>query len=70
MFDGRTEIAWFPGDLPDDPESVFEGGASPTVRFARFRPPKLEKTAEGLTLSLPHIRLDRALEFLLGDRLA
>ena len=71
MFDGRTEIAWFPGDLPDDPESVFEGGARrPTVRFARFRPPKLERTAEGLTLSLPHIRLDRALEFLLGDRLA
>ncbi len=70
-FDGRTEIAWFPGDLPDDPESVFEGASGVTaVRFARFRPPKLEKTAEGLTLSLPHIRLDRALEFLLGDRLA
>ena len=69
-FDGRTEIAWFPGDLPDDPESVFEGGSTTAVRFARFRPPKLEKTAEGLTLSLPHIRLDRALEFLLGDRLA
>ena len=70
-FDGRTEIAWFPGDLPDDPESVFEDGAdTPEVRFARFRPPKLERTAEGLTLSLPHIRLDRALEFLLGDRLA
>ncbi len=71
VFDGRTEIAWFPGDLPDDPESVFEGGKGATaVRFARFRPPKLERTAEGLTLSLPHIRLDRALEFLLGDRLA
>ena len=24
----------------------------------------------GLTLSLPHIRLDRALQFLMGDRLA
>ncbi len=71
VFDGRTEIAWFPGDLPDDPESVFEGGHdAANVRFARFRPPRLEKTAEGLTLSLPHIRLDRALEFLLGDRLA
>ena len=45
--------------------------AAPTdVRFVRFRPPKLERTAEGLTLSLPHIRLDRALEFLLGDKLA
>jgi uncharacterized protein len=70
-FDGKTEIAWFPGDLPDDPESVFQaGGKGLGVRFARFRPPKLERTAEGLTLSLPHIRLDRALEFLLGDRLA
>jgi predicted YcjX-like family ATPase len=40
------------------------------LRFLRFRPPKLERTAEGVTLSLPHIRLDRALEFLLGDKLA
>jgi predicted YcjX-like family ATPase len=36
----------------------------------RFRPPALERTAEGLTLSLPHIRLDRALDYLIGDRLA
>ena len=40
------------------------------IRFVRFRPPKLERTAEGVTLSLPHIRLDRALQFLIGDRLA
>jgi predicted YcjX-like family ATPase len=42
----------------------------PPIRFVRFRPPKLERTAEGMTLSLPHIRLDRALQFLIGDRLA
>jgi predicted YcjX-like family ATPase len=36
----------------------------------RFRPPRLERTAEGVTLSLPHIRLDRALQFLIGDHLA
>ena len=71
IFDGKAEIALFPGDLPADPETVFKPGSTPTdVRFVRFRPPKLERTAEGLTLSLPHIRLDRALEFLLGDRLA
>ena len=65
IFDGATEIALFPGDLPSEPT------AEPTeVKFVRFRPPKLERTAEGLTLSLPHIRLDRALEFLLGDKLA
>ena len=73
LFDGKTEIAMFPGDLPDEPQAVFdnrkqEPGAA--LRFVRFRPPKLERTAEGLTLSLPHIRLDRALEFLIGDRLA
>jgi hypothetical protein len=71
IFDGKTEIAFFPGDLPNDPESVREvGRTSAPLRFVRFRPPTLERTAEGVTLSLPHIRLDRALEFLIGDRLA
>ncbi|MBN8994682.1 MAG: YcjX family protein [Rhizobiales bacterium] len=69
-FDGTSEIAMFPGDLPDDPAPVFTSGAPVPLRFVRFRPPKLEQTAEGLTLSLPHIRLDRALEFLIGDRLS
>ncbi len=73
-FDGKTETAIFPGDLPDKPGKVFEKAAdrdsTAALRFVRFRPPKLEKTAEGVTLSLPHIRLDRALQFLIGDRLA
>ena len=77
-FDGKTETAIFPGDLPEDFNAVFERSAhvgkqqnaEPPVRFVRFRPPKLERTAEGVTLSLPHIRLDRALQFLIGDRLA
>lgn len=75
--DGETEVAAFPGDLPADPDSLFDnnsvstsGDGSDTWRFLRFRPPELQKTAEGLTLSLPHIRLDKALQFLLGDRLA
>jgi predicted YcjX-like family ATPase len=72
VFDGETEIAIFPGDLPSDPDAVFarNGAGELPLRFVRFRPPRLERSAEGLTLSLPHIRLDRALEFLLGDRLA
>ena len=37
-------------------------------RFLRFRPPLLERTADGEP-ALPHIRLDRALQFLIGDRL-
>jgi predicted YcjX-like family ATPase len=73
-FDGETETAIFPGDLPERPGKVFEKAGADEVpdplRFVRFRPPKLERTAEGVTLSLPHIRLDRALQFLIGDRLA
>jgi predicted YcjX-like family ATPase len=69
-FDGTAEIAMFPGDLPDDAASVFAADLPVPLRFVRFRPPRLEQTAEGLTLSLPHIRLDRALEFLIGDRLS
>ena len=77
-FDGKTETAIFPGDLPAKIDLVFEQGATLSgkeksealVRFVRFRPPKLESTADGLTLSLPHIRLDRALQFLIGDHLA
>ena len=50
--------------------SAFRADAEPTaLRFVRFRPPKLERTAEGMTLSLPHIRLDRALEGHSGQRL-
>jgi predicted YcjX-like family ATPase len=74
-FDGKSETAVFPGDLPADPSALFDakagnGGHDEVVRFVRFRPPRLERTATGATLSLPHIRLDRALQFLIGDRLA
>ncbi|TIU95058.1 MAG: YcjX family protein, partial [Mesorhizobium sp.] len=83
-FDGRTETAIFPGDLPEKIDAVFDvsgpdhrqtpghrqSNEDPAIRFVRFRPPKLERTAEGVTLSLPHIRLDRALQFLIGDHLA
>lgn len=68
-FDGETETAIFPGDLPASPDAILKPNGN-QIRFVRFRPPKLERTAEGLTLSLPQIRLDRALQFLLGDRLA
>lgn len=73
-FDGESETAIFPGDLPENPSVLFDetttNDPETDLRFVRFRPPQLEKTAEGLTLSLPHIRLDRALEFLLADQLA
>jgi uncharacterized protein len=70
-FDGQTETAVFPGDLPARAGAALAPGASASpIRFVRFRPPKLERSAEGATLSLPHIRLDRALQFLIGDHLA
>jgi uncharacterized protein len=78
IFDGNTEVATFPGDLPSDPEALFNGeafrGLSSTeagkadFRFLRFRPPPLERDGSGEP-ALPHIRLDRALQFLIGDRL-
>ncbi len=68
-YDGKTEIALFPGDLPEDAELALEHGAPP-VTFLRFMPPgKLERNETGDPL-LPHIRFDRALDFLLGERLA
>ncbi|APO75000.1 YcjX-like protein [Rhizobium etli 8C-3] len=76
-FDGMKKTAVFPGDLPEDPESLFDGIESaggdvqlPDVNIVRFRPPQLEETGSGIKLSIPHIRLDRAMQFLFGDRLA
>lgn len=76
-FDGKSETALFPGDLPKNPDSLFQlpkdhlPATDPSeMRFVRFRPPALEQSANGITLSLPHIRLDRALQFLIGDYLA
>lgn len=77
-FDGLRKTAVFPGDLPHAIEPLFRaptapGGpwdsALPDLNIVRFRPPELDESG-GITLSIPHIRLDRALQFLLGDRLA
>jgi predicted YcjX-like family ATPase len=77
-FDGNTEVAAFPGEIPNDPQALFEGGTAfsglasakgaSDFRFLRFRPPRLAQDA-GDAVALPHIRLDRALQFLIGDRL-
>jgi predicted YcjX-like family ATPase len=74
VFDGRAEAAIFPGDLPRDPDAVFSGDMgvvdphAADYRFVRFRPPIAARDAAGTALPLPHIRLDRALQFLLGDK--
>jgi len=79
VFDGETEVATFPGDLPAKLDDLFSGdgtfrGLSNTAsdqtdfRFLRFRPPLLAREG-GEEPALPHIRLDRALQFLIGDKL-
>lgn len=77
IFDGNRKTAIFPGDLPEKTDSLFEAPNSksqaslvPHLNIVRFRPPDLDETQKGIKLSVPHIRLDRALQFLLGDRLA
>jgi predicted YcjX-like family ATPase len=78
-FDGNTEVATFPGDLPADAEDLFQGNGAfqglssaaaekSDFRFLRFRPPLLQRDGSEEP-SLPHIRLDRALQFLIGDKL-
>ena len=71
VFDGNVEAAVFPGELPADPNAIFKGDAIALPeadndwRFVRFRPPLVPKGQPA-----PQIRLDRALQFLIGDRLA
>ncbi|MDM8565000.1 YcjX family protein [Candidatus Halobeggiatoa sp. HSG11] len=57
-------VALFPGEIPVEvpmPEEWVEG----RFNFIEFKPPRLANVHGG---GLPHIRLDRALEFLLGDK--
>mgnify|MGYP001201231168 CR=1 FL=1 len=74
-FDGRSETALFPGDLPPDPKSLLNAGQaarikSDDVRVLTFRPPRLVlEMATGHRPAPPHIRLDRAIQFLIGDKL-
>lgn len=70
--DGR-QAALHPGDLPEEPSALLapaEGGAehwlSEDYGIMRFAPAALSlRAGEGP----PHIRLDRAAEFLIGDRI-
>jgi predicted YcjX-like family ATPase len=60
--------------LPSDPRAVCRGErlavppGEADYRVVRFRPQVVELGTDGLALPLPHIRLDRALEFLIGDK--
>lgn len=70
IFDGSREVAIFPGDLPVDPASLMKAESDfQPLRFVRFRPPLIQAD-DGKPPQLPHIRLDRLLQFLIGDKLA
>ncbi len=74
VFDGKEQLAIFPGDLPDDPALALtpewlDAGAG-AAHFVRFRPQKQSGLEFGQSALLQHIRLDRALNFLIGDKLS
>jgi hypothetical protein len=71
-FDGSEAFAIFPGDLPADPETALRDPKRQPddVRFVRFRPPDPILLPSGGFAPFPNIRLDRALQALIGDRLA
>jgi len=71
-FDGNEPFAIFPGDLPTDPRKALEGWKTEDgdMRFVRFRPPDPKELPSGGFAPFPNIRLDRAIQTLIGDRLA
>jgi uncharacterized protein len=61
--DEDRETVLFPGEIPPDlPDD--EDWASGRFRFREFRPRRLEPGVKG-----QHLRLDQAIEFLIGDKL-
>jgi uncharacterized protein len=66
--DREREVLLFPGEIPETIPTAADW-TEDRFRFLSFRPPSsVSELATSRTL--PHIRLDQALEFLLGDKLA
>ncbi len=73
LLDSGKEAAFYPGDLPKDPAHLLnparegqEKWLDQDYQVMRFAPAPLElRPGDGP----PHIRLDKAAEFLIGDRL-
>lgn len=70
-FDGKTKTAVFPGDLPQNPSLALNTNEadSPPLSFVRFRPDINVDGKNGSATLLPHIRMDKAMQFLLSDYL-
>ncbi|MEM1264644.1 MAG: YcjX family protein [Pseudomonadota bacterium] len=74
LADTRREAAMYPGELPRDPTVLLAPARQGAPRWLdaeyrvmKFAPPVLSLAPGD---GPPHIRLDRAAEFLIGDRLA
>ena len=73
LLDSGKQAAFYPGELPDDPQKLLgparDGAADwldADYQIMRFAPAALSlKPGEGP----PHIRLDKAAQFLIGDKL-
>ena len=73
LLESSKQAAFYPGDLPEDPNHLLTPARDGAERWLdgeyqvmNFAPAKLTlKPGEGP----PHIRLDRAIEFLVGDKL-
>jgi predicted YcjX-like family ATPase len=73
LLDSGKEAAFYPGELPDDPAHLLSPARAGAEKWLdqdyqvmRFAPAPLAlKPGDGP----PHIRLDRAAEFLIGDKL-
>ena len=73
LLDTGKQAAMYPGQLPADPAKLLSPARAGATKWLDadygvmgFAPARLQRDAAG---GLPHIRLDRAAEFLIGDRL-
>jgi len=73
LIDTGREAAFYPGDLPENPGQLLSSARAGDERWldADYGAMNFTPNAAGLRPGggLPHIRLDKALEFLIGDRL-
>ena len=75
VFDGKTAHRVYPGEVPADVARLAELPADAisedALTLVRFQPARVAPDGPGGERApWPHIRLDRGLDFLLGDRLA
>lgn len=73
VYDGNQQVALFPGNVPEKidsdlgeyiPEMVTDTNG--VLQVVQFRPPNV-KTKDNGEVIIPHIRLDKAIEFLFGE---